>query len=240
MHCAIKTDVGRHRSSNEDRYGVDAGLGILVIADGMGGHERGEVASRLAVETALDFLRRGLAVPPSAAQEVDMLRSAALLAHRRVLLENANAGGRRAMGTTLIVASIRERNLHYAHVGDSRLYVISPSGGIEQLTRDQTLAQQLRDRGEDPARITAQENASLLQAVGLEGFIVPATGSRRLGDGETLLLCTDGLSDLVADAEMAATLTSCDGDLERAAEDLVERANAAGGLDNITVVIARP
>ncbi len=239
MLCATKSDVGRHRTANEDNCAVNLDHALFVIADGMGGHERGDVASALAVNTVLDCFRHGLAVPASAKQELDLLRNATLQAHRQVVLENAETSGTSSMGTTLIIASLRDDTLQFAHVGDSRLYVIDTTGGIARLTSDQTLAEQMRKQGTDPEQITRKHNSTLLQAIGLEGFVVPATGTRQMSQGESLLMCTDGLSDLVAEADMVDVIRKHGDNVEEAADSLVALANEAGGSDNITVILTR-
>jgi protein phosphatase len=236
MLTAARTDTGRVRPANEDSFGIDAERGLFIIADGMGGHERGEIASRLAVETVLEMLTHGLAVPPSRPQMLELLRAATMRAHQRVLHENLNAKGASAMGTTLISAAILDQTLCFAHVGDSRLYCLPGTGPITQLTRDQTLAQQLLDAGTDSARITRDDNATLLQAIGLEGFLIPATGTHEIEEGDTFIMCTDGLSDMVPSIEMASIVGHHREDCAAAAEALVTRANEAGGSDNITVV----
>jgi protein phosphatase len=238
-HAAI-TDTGKVRPGNEDTIGVAADRGLFVIADGMGGHERGEVASRLAVDTVLEFLSHDLGVPPGPEETLDLLRAAAMYAHRRVLVENLDSNGAAAMGTTLTLAQVVDGNVHYAHVGDSRLLRIAPGGTVERMTRDQTLAQKLLDEGADPASVERRQHATLLQAIGLEGYLVPATGTEPVAPGETLVLCTDGLSDLVSEADIAATILGHGDDLDAAAADLVARANAKGGADNISVILVRP
>ncbi len=238
MHHTARSDVGRVRSNNEDAYSCAPDIGLFIIADGLGGHDDGEIASRLAVDTARAFVER--AADPGGAVETVALRQALLEAHARVLAENADRLGTAAMGTTLTAVAVSQGRLNFAHAGDSRAYVVHATGSTAQITRDHTLAQKMRDDGEHPARISEWEHSTLLQAVGLEGEFEPDTGTVPLSAGDTILLCSDGLSDLVTLDETAHLVQSTGGDLDTAADALIARANEGGGRDNITVVLVRP
>jgi len=238
LHAA-RTDIGRMRRTNEDRIAVDAARGVLVVADGMGGHDGGEIASTLAVEAALAHLERA-AAPPVGSQALQrILEDAVGAAHEAVRARNGNATGAAEMGTTLTIAQIAPQALSYAHAGDSRLYLLRRYGRLRQLTRDDTQARRLAEQGVAEDEITDRDRSSLLQAIGLAGPLQPQSGSSVLALGDTVILCSDGLSDLVSDEEIAGTVRRFDTDLDGAAQALVDAANAAGGRDNISVIVAR-
>jgi serine/threonine protein phosphatase PrpC len=216
----------------------------MVVADGMGGMAAGEVASRLAlkagVHLVLNDLQWGLQIDDGKAREL----TAKMIRHFRTvnaaLAEHARGDSAlEGMGTTLTLAYSVGPDLFLVHVGDSRAYLFR-GGRLTQLTRDQTLAQMLADAGE----ISVEELAShkfrhvLTSAVGGAGEMAVETRQLRLRDGDCLLLCSDGLSDLVSDAAIAEVLAGTE-DPRQACRELVDRALEAGGRDNVTVVLAQ-
>jgi serine/threonine protein phosphatase PrpC len=244
IELANLTDVGCQRDGNEDSYGyaepeeesqfLRKGR-LVLIADGMGGHAGGELASAAAVETVRATYLASLAEPPHAA-----LVEAFQTAHQNIqdyVLEHPEYAG---MGTTCIAAVVRDRELTYAHVGDSRLYLVR-SCCISQLTEDQTVVNRMLREG----LLTPQEAARhpergvLTTALGaskmLEIEVPPAPITLLRGD--VLLFCTDGLYDLVEDHEIAAAVHA--GPPAAACRALVELAKSRGGFDNITVQILR-
>lgn len=243
-HWSWASDPGRLRPNNEDAVEVHAEAGLAILADGMGGYLAGEVASRLAVETVREALlpslrawqARGLPCPTLPAALRDGVARANQAVHR--------AAGERldcqGMGTTLVVAALEGPRVWLAHVGDSRAYRFGPRG-LQRLTRDHSFVQAQLDAGlisaEEAARSTRRN--LITRALGVEPEVEPELGSADLGPGEGLLLCSDGLSDMLDDARLAAVLdapTPLDARVRR----LVEAANAAGGRDNISVVLAQP
>jgi len=238
------TDLGLKRSHNEDshrcwvpddpaeyeRRGV-----LLLVADGMGGSKAGEVASRVAVETAMGAYRDDASDDP-----LDDLRRAVESANRVVHEQSTRDVELGGMGTTLTAAVIRGDQVLLAHVGDSRAYLVR-NDRIVQLTRDHSLvAQMVRDRQLTPeqARVDPRRNV-VTRSVGVEPEVEVDIGrvETALEHGDTLLLCTDGLHGLVSDEELCAAAS--DGDLNGACEDLVALARQRGGHDNITVLLAR-
>jgi protein phosphatase len=144
------------------------------------------------------------------------------------------------MGTTLIVAFWHERGVSYGHIGDSRLYLLR-NGALAQLTRDHTIVQEQLERGaidREQARRAPNRNV-LTRAVGIDRNTEPDVSTQSLRSGDVCLLCSDGLTDMVTDEEIRGTLLACGAQLDFAAQQLVECANAGGGLDNISVILAR-
>jgi PPM family protein phosphatase len=246
--AAAKTDVGRKRQGNEDSFCLAPDLGLFVVADGMGGHAAGEVASRLAVDTIREWMVKYLAGEPVAvvgpeetgcSTEANYLLSSIRLANRIIFDAAQGRTDYQGMGTTLVSILARESGLTLAHVGDSRIYLIRGEG-IEQLSRDHSFVQQQVDRG----IITPEEAAEsqykhmITRALGLKETVEIDVVERPAEVGDTLLLCSDGLSDLLEDEEILGSIRE-DGNLEAACQRLIDRANRKGGDDNITALLLR-
>lgn len=228
------TDIGQVRQGNEDAFLVADS--IVAVADGMGGHLAGEVASAAALEPVADLDGR---VFPDAQQAVDALRSAVVEANRRVLQMAEDEPTYRGMGTTLTTALVEGRRLHIAHVGDSRAYLLR-DGELRQLTDDHTLVQHLIDEGQISAAQAAHhpQRSVITRAIGVGPDLEVDTLSFDLAPGDTLLLCSDGLTGVVDDETIASVLAATP-DEQAAVTTLITRANEAGGPDNITVVLLR-
>ena len=224
------TDVGRQRNANEDAYLMDSP--VFAVADGMGGAKAGEVAAEIAVDsfkTALDE-----EAPPER-----RLEGVAREANRRIF-EMAQADeSRRGMGTTLTAALVGERDLAIAHVGDSRAYLLRGER-LEQLTRDHSLVAELERTGQlTPEDAEHHPQKSIItRALGPEPDVEVDTHTHTARPGDVYLLCSDGLTSMLSEDEVAAILRSA-GTLQEAAEALVRSANQSGGRDNITVVLFR-
>ena len=248
-----RTDVGRRRTNNEDGFVIrdlareatpepacvveepsgDRGL-LVAVCDGMGGPNAGEVASSLALE-ALEAEMQRLS---DACPRPELFEKAVEVVNRRVWAEASLHPDLSGMGTTLTAALICRARVLIAHVGDSRAY-FARNGRVEQITRDQSIAGQLVASGtltEEQAQESPFRNV-LLQAVGLKETVEIALDGVDLVRGDTLLLCSDGLSGKVGIADLAAHLAG--DDLPAIADALVALANERGGEDNITVVLAR-
>lgn len=236
IHIVGATDPGRRRERNEDHLAVDEALGIAVVADGMGGLSDGHVASREAVAGAMSLLQ-GAGRPFSTAT----LEAALTAAHERVRARARVSGT--VMGTTAVLVSLDRGRCGIAHVGDSRAYRFR-GGELSQLTRDHSMVQEMVDRGvltREAARVSPDRSV-VTRAIGLEQAFEVDSTEFDLKAGELLLLCSDGLSDMLEDERLAALLSRCGagrGGLERCALALVDAANEAGGWDNVTVVLAR-
>lgn len=226
----MATDVGRVRSSNEDSLAAFP-PGIFVVADGMGGHAAGEVASRLLIRTVHERLRGSERAPGE--QE---LRAAIEDANEKILARAENIPAYQGMGTTATLFSIAEGGaLSYAHVGDSRFYILR-DGNFSQVTHDHSYVEKLVEEGEitkEEARSHPQKNV-LLRAVGTEETIEVDTGSFTLEAGDVLLLASDGLMNMVRDEGIQLVLS---GSEEDKAESLVKKAVEAGGKDNVTAIV---
>ena len=217
------------RTSNEDSYGVFSPA-VYVVADGLGGHAAGEVASRMVVAAVHDMANEG--------QEIDTasLQSAILRANQQVLNASVGNASYEGMGSTATVLHIDESAgiAYYAHVGDSRLYLLR-QGIFRQVSRDHSYVEELVARGElseEEAQHHPRKNL-LLRAVGIEERLHVDGDTFPLAAGDRLLLATDGLTNMVNDDELAALLGGSFADV---AERMVERALAGGGSDNITAI----
>ena len=245
---AGRTDTGRVRGHNEDAVGWDDRLGLLVLADGMGGLQAGEVASTMAVEVVkrrvADVVRD---LPPGQFDEPSGYALASLAVGRAVLEANetifrvASSQPQCAgMGTTLVVVLLHDNRFTVAHVGDSRLYRMR-EGAFEQLTVDHSLVQELVDQGfytPEEARTAANRNI-VTRALGIGEEVRYDLREEMALAGDLFLLCSDGLTDMLEDARIHAILSENQGSLEEAARRLVREANEHGGGDNISVLLAR-
>lgn len=230
------TDVGRIRSENQDFvFASDQTVGRLpnlyVVADGMGGHNAGDRASSYAVEVLLEQIRGAREKDP-----VRVIRSAMEQANARVLEEARSAERFSGMGTTMVAATIAKDTLYVANVGDSRLYVIGDE--IRQVTRDHSLVEEMIRAGgltREEARRHPDRHV-ITRAVGVEERVAIDFFDVQLKETDTVLLCTDGLSNMLTDKEIARIIRE-EQDPETAGQSLLEAANRKGGLDNITILI---
>jgi protein phosphatase len=227
---ASKTDVGRQRHTNEDNFYDQPPL--FAVADGMGGAQAGEVASEMAIS---EFV----AERDTTADAERQLEQIALLANKKIW-EMAQSDSRRAgMGTTLTAAMLDGQSVAVGHVGDSRLYLYR-DGRIERMTRDHSLVEEFVRQGKlTPEQAEKHPQRSVItRALGPENSVEVDTFRIPARDGDLFLLCSDGLSGMVSDSDMAAILGQ-GGDLGTLAGSLVDRANENGGRDNITAVLFR-
>ncbi len=236
--CAI-TDVGRQRDRNEDAFAIAAEGRLLIVADGIGGHAAGDVASALAVDTLVEYLagERLHAVDRGEA-EIEKLLIAAFEEADAKVREAAQSGkGRQGMGTTLIAAWIQGYQFHTCHVGDVRCYLRNAEG-LRAVTEDHSVVGLLLRAGElTPEEAQRHpEKGTILQAIGMPMVLTPEVHSISLHAGDLVLLCSDGLWEALSDEEIS-TILAWEGSMRQRATQLVDRANEAGGPDNITVVL---
>jgi serine/threonine protein phosphatase PrpC len=243
------TDPGRKRKGNEDSLRLDPGLGFAVVADGMGGHQSGEVASQLAVQTLQEFVARAhrdreltwpFGLDPHRSFEANCLHTGIKLANRLVYRTAASREELTGMGTTIVAALVRNGRLFYAGIGDSRVYLLRENR-LRQLTRDDSwieaaIAQQLIDAAE---RDVHPFRHVLTKAVGLQEDVDFDVHEESLRGGDQLLLCSDGLTTALSDQKIEEILRTQRENLEEACRALVAAANEAGGPDNVTVVVVR-
>lgn len=255
LTVAARSDVGMVRKINEDTcytgtFSTSDGTHIgtlLLVADGMGGHQAGEVASQLAAETVKTGLKEALStgVPTSDDQWHALLRQVAITANGRIYEHARTVAGHQGMGTTLTLALVAEQRVHIAHVGDSRAYLINASGVSEhgtwtQLTTDHSLVARLVDIGQltpEQARAHPQRNM-IYRSLGTDPTVDVDTLSQALAPGDTLLICSDGLEIHIEDAELAHVVIDEPSEAQ-ACERLIALANERGGKDNISVIIAK-
>jgi PPM family protein phosphatase len=235
------SDTGRARGNNEDAFALDADANLMVLADGMGGYNAGEVASQMLVSFLRNelgsWLRQAEGAPPEAvAQAIQICVDNA----NRAIFETASHNPRLAgMGTTLVVGVFRPEGLWVGHIGDSRAYRLR-GRRFERITRDHSLLQEQIDAGilTPEQAETAQHKNLVTRAVGVEPDTALELHCHAVEPGDLYLLCSDGLSDMVRDADLAV-LCQRHTDLGLLAHALIDAANANGGRDNITAVLAR-
>jgi serine/threonine protein phosphatase PrpC len=240
-----QSDVGQQRANNEDCFRIVPSLNLFVVSDGMGGEAHGEIASAMAVETVVKTclgeetgtVAATAETQPGWNDKTRLLLNAARLANK-IVYESAEANPQQqGMGATLTAAWINEEKLSVVHVGDSRVYLLR-SGVLQQLTSDHSLvAEQVRRGILTAAEAEHSELQSvLLRALGTQPEIEVDAEEHALFPGDVVLLCSDGLTRMVAEQKIAATLQS-ESDPGRAAGRLVAQANENGGADNVTVVV---
>jgi protein phosphatase len=237
LEIAGRTDVGRVRSNNEDAFVIDEDLGLLLVADGMGGHRAGEVASAAAVHAVWEAAR---AATPFAALDRSRLLADWLKAANRLVFERARSSPLyQGMGTTVVAALADARSLAVAHAGDSRLYLWR-AGVLAALTQDHSVVGEQMSRGLiTPEEAERSPFASVLtRALGEGPELEVDAADHALSPGDVVLLATDGLTKMLADETVARALAE-GGSCEEIVTRLVERACAAGGKDNVTVIAAR-
>ncbi len=248
IEFGVRSDIGCVRESNEDSYGAAPEIGLFVLSDGMGGLERGEVASRLAVETVIRECRvaRSLRSTDHAANgisgvspESNQLLAAVREANQVIYLATQETEAAHQMGATIVAVRLTGERMSLAHVGDSRAYRLR-GDQLEQLTRDHSfVAEQMRQgrMTETEAGQSGLQNV-LLRALGVAREVEVDVTEELMLDDDTILLCSDGLTRELTDAQIAAVLGDCE-DAQEAANELVQAAKQAGGGDNITAVVLR-
>lgn len=233
------TDVGQGRSMNQDfEFASETAIGnlpnLFVVADGMGGHKAGDLASRYTVEVLLKSIRANKEKNP-----IKVIRTAIEEANRCVLQKAEEDEELMGMGTTVVVATIVGHYMYVANVGDSRLYLIRDD--IRQITKDHSLVEEMVRRGKlrkEEARNHPNKNV-ITRAVGAEKDVVIDFFDLRLRKDDIVLLCSDGLSNMLEDEEIRNIVKSDEG-IEKIAKELIIAANRNGGKDNITVVLVKP
>jgi len=237
------TDVGNVRQFNEDRIVVAPEIGVVALADGMGGHRAGEIASHMAADLVVNGLRSHFAdAGATGAQHSPLLAvDKSINQANRTIYEAARASAsREGMGTTLAVALFHANGVAIGHVGDSRIYRLR-GGKLQLLTRDDSLLRQQIESGLIAASdIADSHNRSFVtQALGVSEHVDPHLRDVDVIPGDLLLLCSDGLNDLVDDDDIELILRSLAANLPLAAQILVQTAKDNGGYDNVSVILAR-
>jgi len=242
--ASFVTDKGPVREKNEDYFCVDEGLGLFAVADGIGGHMAGEVASRMAVEVIKDFIANEDKYQLDAtenyrddySQEANLAAEAVRRANKAIYETSQNNSSYRGMGTTLTAALIRGDRLSIAHVGDSRAYLIRTSC-IEQITDDHSLVAEQVKMGllsEEEARNSDIKNV-ITRSLGNSPDVEVDMEEITIADGDTIILCSDGITSVVSDSDILSTASSSSHP-ETLCKTLVRKATDAGCTDNMTVV----
>ncbi len=239
MRSFAITDVGRKRSVNQDYvYKSDNAVGVLpnlyIVADGMGGHKAGDYASKYTVEIVCEELSNSEKEMPS-----KLLEQAVLEANRKVLKKASEEARLRGMGTTVVAATVVDEVLYFVNVGDSRLYLIN--NGIKQLSKDHSLVEELVRLGgikPEEAKNHPEKN-KITRAIGAFEKLEVDCYEHKLRKHDIILMCSDGLSNMVDDIEIFELIQGSR-DIVEAAEKLVDQANKNGGSDNIGVVLFLP
>ena len=236
MKAYALTDTGLVRFINQDFiFCSDNPVGNLpnlyIVADGMGGHKAGDMASRYTVETVIDSIRQSQDADP-----IRIMNKAIITANDMLLSKAEESEDYTGMGTTLVVASIIHQVLHVANVGDSRLYLANSD--LRQITRDHSLVEEMVSIGEiDREKARTHKNKNIItRAIGGDASVIPDFFTVDLKEQDVILMCTDGLSNMVEDSSILDIIKNAP-DMEAAAEQLIQTANANGGKDNISVIL---
>jgi protein phosphatase len=242
------TDPGQVRKNNEDNYWVDQENGLLIVADGMGGHAAGEVASQMAVDVIREQVTNGLRtghipsmgeLPMHLSDRAHLLYSTVRMANEVVYATAQEKAERKGMGTTVVAVLLGKKNFAVAHVGDSRLYLFR-DGKLRQVTQDHSLVAEQVAKGlltPEQAEQSDMKNV-LTRALGVGPDVQVDIDEKTLNPGDILLLCTDGLCRMMEDGVIEDELKNARPPLEMS-RDLIRIANERGGKDNVTVVMAQ-
>jgi len=245
---AAMTDTGLVRRKNEDSIGYDSALGLVVLADGMGGHRGGEIASSMTVDTVIDLLqqqlpqiKQGQTDSKSGYSLESICIQEAIESANDLVFKAADANPKHSgMGTTIIVLLFHSNALSLVHIGDSRCYRLR-TDTFEQLSKDHSLLQELVDRGfytREEARNSQNKNL-VTRALGIDPLVIADIQEDIVLKNDIYLLCSDGLSDYVEDEYIYLTIKRFSDNLEDAAKQLITKANQNGGKDNISVMLCR-
>jgi protein phosphatase len=248
LEIASCTDPGMVRSHNEDSIAADAANGLVVLADGMGGYNAGEVASGMATTVIITEMQQILAnaaphqIDPRTNQEIArrLVREQVLKANTSIYQAAQSQPQYAGMGTTLVVGLFYDNRVLVAHLGDSRLYLLRQNK-LKQITRDHSLLQEQIDSGlitPEQAK-HAQHKNLVTRALGIDPSVEPEIHEYPTRPGDLYLLCSDGLNDMVDDEDIAMTLQALGANLGLAAQQLVQMANDNGGRDNVSVILVR-
>ena len=248
LQCVGMTDTGRVREHNEDTIAWDSNIGLLVLADGMGGYNAGEVASGIAVKTIVNLVREAvehadlrIADPVTGMSRVAIILRDAITRANKIIFQTARTQPNcEGMGTTVVGALFYNNRVTIAHVGDSRMYRLR-GAGFEQVTLDHSLLQELVDRGfysPEEAQRAANKNY-VTRALGVETAVEVEIQEHPAQRGDIYLICSDGLSDMVEDDDIQLTINTFGANLDTVAKHLVQLGNDNGGKDNISVLLAQ-
>lgn len=242
------SDVGRVREHNEDTIGVDPDIGLMVLADGMGGYNAGEVASGIAVKTIMSLVKEAFDQqdldsidPETGLSRTSIVLRDAIIRANKIIFQTAKTQPQcEGMGTTIVACLFADNKVAIAHVGDSRAYRLR-TNHFEQLTLDHSLLQELVDRGfysqAEAARATNKNYVT--RALGVELTVDVEIHEHPAQKGDVYVLCSDGLSDMVEDDDIHLTISTFSANLETVAKQLIQLSNDNGGRDNVSLILAQ-
>ena len=244
-----QTDIGSVRDHNEDAISSDENIGLAILADGMGGHRGGEVASAITVSTIAELVTEKMkTVSSEDTDEKTGYSAESIVVHEAITQANKNVydsseanAQYRGMGTTVVVALFYDDRFTVAHVGDSRLYRLRDNL-LEQISRDHSLMQELVDRGfytSEQARNSLNKNL-VTRAIGIDSKVQIDIQEDITMTGDIYLLCSDGVSDMIEDRLIESTMIEHSKDLEKAASEIIRLSNEHGGKDNISALLVKP
>ncbi len=253
LEYAALTDVGMKRPHNEDNYLVDEKYDLYIVCDGMGGHEKGEVASQIAVSTIKQFFEENEKDPyrtwlieedATLSKEANILRAGIVEANNNIFKASGGSSGVRKMGTTVVALVRTSKGLAIAHVGDSRCYRVR-GGRLNQMTTDHSLLNSYLQQ----ANLTEEQKQEEIKNFQYKNIILRALGMKSRvevdvqevvpEEGDIYLLCSDGLSGEVDDPQIEEIINKYEDDLHTAVRELINKANAHGGKDNITAILVK-
>lgn len=238
MKAFAKTDIGKAREINQDYYYIPTTdkLDLYILADGMGGYNGGEVASKLAIDSVKKYIENNFEKEKETKESIlNLIKSAIEYANMIVYKKSKEVKELEGMGTTLEICLIYNNKAYIGHIGDSRIYRIR-KGVMRKLTKDHSYVQKLVEDGKitrEEANTHPKKNM-LIKALGCMPFVEPDIRARNIEKGDILIMCSDGLTNMVKEEEIHRIVQE---DPQSAADKLVKNANEAGGYDNITVVI---
>lgn len=239
MKAYAKTDIGAKRQTNQDyifcsMQPVGSLPNLFIVADGMGGHKAGDLASRYTVEKFLDSVKGSEAENP-----ISIIEEAVRYANLALMDKAKESIDYEGMGTTLVVATFIDKSLYIANVGDSRLYIVNNE--IQQITRDHSLVEEMINLGEIDRRNarTYEKKNIITRAIGVDSEVVADFFEVEYSKGDIILMCSDGLSNMIEDEDMKMIINEGN-DVSEIANKLIEVANNNGGKDNISVVLVEP
>lgn len=244
LRFALKSHPGKIRPLNEDAVGADPNIGLFILADGLGGYNAGEVASTMAVSSLLSGLgaelQRAHIRDDTSFDPANALRDALVSMNEEIFRAALHSAVYEGMATTAVVAWFLGGRLWVAHAGDSRLYRFR-SGALQQITRDHSFSQELLDAGmisEEEARVLPAKNL-VTRAVGASPTLEPEVHDYDVEAGDIILMCSDGLTEMVTNEGIGAVVGADVQDIAQAARRLIDDANEAGGRDNCSVILVR-
>ena len=248
IDIAQLTDTGRVREHNEEAIGSNSDIGLMVLADGMGGYNAGEVASGMAVQIVTDLATEAVhreelnnIDPHSGLMRQSIILRDAVFRSNKIIYQTAQTQTHcEGMGTTIVACMFYDNKVSIAHVGDSRAYRLR-SGTLEQITLDHSLLQELVDRGfysQEEAQRSTNRNY-VTRALGVEPTVDVEVHEHDVLPGDIYLLCSDGLPDMVEDDDIHLTISTFNASLEVVGQQLIDLANDHGGRDNVSVMLAQ-